>query len=216
MKLIIGNKNYSSWSLRAWWFMKEHKLEFDVIRIPLFNELSKARIHQYTESGKVPVLLDGGLKVWDSMAICEYLSARYLEDRGWPRDISDRAQARSYAAEIHAGFQTLRQNMPMNIRASGRRVSMTDDLQEDIQRVQQVCRQLREKHHKLGPWLTGRFSIVDAMYAPVMFRFKTYQVPVCELLEEYMVGLFENENLKQWIADSHGEEETIDEAEVGI
>jgi len=216
MKLIIGNKNYSSWSLRAWLFLSVNDLSFDEVRIALSTENTDSEIAKYNDGGTVPVLHDNGLVVWDSLAICEYISEQYLAGRGWPADGKDRAQARSCCAEMHSSFFTLREAMPMNCRAENRNVPMTDDLQEDISRIDSLWAGLRSKYSHCGPWLFGEFSIADSMFAPVVFRFLTYKVAVSESSRQYMETVLAHPKVQRWREEAKKEIETIESEEVGF
>lgn len=216
MKLIIGNKNYSSWSLRAWLLPSVNDIPFDEIRISLSRDSSEAEIARYSDAGRVPVLHDNGLVVWDSLAICEYISEKYLAGRGWPADQKERAQARSYCAEMHSGFLTLRQALPMNCRAAGRKVVVTEDLQEEISRIDNIWSSLRAGYQDRGPWLFGDFSIADCMFAPVVFRFHTYGVSVSERSREYMAGVLANPKVQLWLNQAKGEVEVIEDEETGF
>ena len=216
MKLIIGNKNYSTWSLRAWLLLTANNLPFEEVRIALSIESTEVEIAKHTDAGKVPVLDDNGLVVWDSLAICEYISEQYLDRQGWPADTKDRAVARSCCAEMHSGFFTLREAMPMNCRAVNRFVPMTPDLQEDISRINSIWTQLRTNHANQGPWLFGAFSIVDCMFAPVVFRFATYNVQVSKTAQKYMTHVLENPAIQLWLEQAKKESETIECDEVGL
>ncbi len=216
MKLIIGNKNYSSWSLRAWLLLAVNNLPFEEVRIPLSLENTDSAIAQYTDAGKVPVLLDNDLTVWDSLAIGEYISEQYLDGRGWPADAEERAVARSCCAEMHSGFFTLREAMPMNCRAANRHVPMTAELQEEISRIDSIWTLLREKHANRGPWLFGEFSITDCMFAPVVFRFSTYNATVSDISHKYMTTLLEHPKIQLWLEAAKKEVETIESEEVGM
>ena len=216
MKLIIGNKNYSSWSLRAWLFLAVNDLSFDEVRIALSTENTDSEIAKYTDAGTVPVLHDNDLVVWDSLAICEYISEQYLAGKGWPAEAKDRAQARSCCAEMHSGFFALREAMPMNCRAANRSVPMTDDLQEDISRIDSLWTSLRSKYSHRGPWLFGEFSIADCMFAPVVFRFSTYNVAVSESSRKYMETVLDNPKIQLWLEQAKKEIETIESEEAGM
>lgn len=216
MKLIIGNKNYSSWSLRAWLLLSVNDIPFDEVRIALSTETTRSEIAKHTDAGKVPVLHDNDLVVWDSLAICEYVSEQYLDGKGWPADAKDRAQARSCSAEMHSGFFTIREKMPMNCRATGRNVPMTADLEKEISRVDSLWTGLRAKYANQGPWLFGEFSIADCMFAPVVFRFATYNVAVSESSGKYMTSVLENPKIQLWLEQARKEVETIEIAEVGM
>ncbi len=216
MKLIIGNKNYSSWSLRAWLLLTVNELPFEEVRIALSTESTAAKIAKHTDAGTVPVLIDNGLIVWDSLAICEYISEQYLDGGGWPVNVQERATARSYCAEMHSSFFALRQAMPMNCRAINRHVHITDDLQEDISRIETIWTNLRKKHAVHGPWLFGKFTIADCMFAPVVFRFATYDVPVSETGQRYMANTLGNPHVLRWLEHAKKESETIEEEEIGL
>jgi glutathione S-transferase len=216
LKLIIGNKNYSSWSLRPWLLLSFHGVPFEEIRIPLDQDSTQATLARYTQAGKVPVLQDGGLTVWDSLAICEYISEQYLGGGGWPQEAQARAQARSCSAEMHSGFAELRNQMPMNCRASGRRVPMSPALQREVARIDRIWSEYRDAYADLGPWLFGEFSIADCMFAPVAFRFQTFGVELSDPAAQYMQFVLSNEKMYDWAEQARCEPETIETAEVGI
>jgi glutathione S-transferase len=215
MKLIIGNKNYSSWSLRAWLFLSVHDISFEEVRIALSTVTTRSEIAKHTNAGKVPVLHDKDLVVWDSLAICEYISEQYLAGKGWPDDAKDRAIARSCCAEMHSGFFTLRTAMPMNCRALNRSVPISADLQKEISRIDSIWTGLRTQHSDQGPWLFGDFSIADCMFAPVVFRFATYKVAVSESSRKYMASVLTNPKIQLWMEQAKAETETIESEEVG-
>ncbi len=215
MKLIIGNKNYSSWSLRPWLLLSVNDIVFEEIRIPLNTENTHTEFAKYTKAGKVPVLHDKGIVVWDSLAICEYISEQYLGGKGWPAEMEHRAEARSCCAEMHSGFFAVREQMPMNCRATGRKVPMTAELQKEISRIDSLWSLLRERYSGNGPWLFGEFSIADCMFAPVVFRFATYDVAVSEQSKKFMANLLAQPKVQLWLQDAKNEVETIDIAEVG-
>jgi glutathione S-transferase len=211
--LIIGNKNYSSWSLRSWILLKHAKVDFDELRIPLFMPESKDKMLANTPAGLVPVYRDGDLAVWDTLAIAEYL----YEDHPqlWPSDRSARARARSVSAEMHSGFVPLRKSMPMNIRATGRKVASTPELEADIARIKTIWRELRTQYAVAGPWLFGQYSIADAMFAPVVFRFLTYGVNEPGVIDDYLLTVSSDPLLQPWIKDSAQEKEVIAISEAG-
>ena len=215
MKLIIGNKNYSSWSLRPWLMLSAFELPFEEVRIPLFVEGFKAEIEKYSAAGKVPVLHDNGLVVWDSLAICEYVSEKYLGGKGWPEDEKMRAEARSCAAEMHSGFATLRNDMPMNCRALDRKVEISTELGREIARIDALWTSLTSKYSDQGPWLFGKFSIADCMFAPVVFRFNTYSPEISIKARNYMETVLAHPKMKLWLEMAVDEQETIAYAEVG-
>ena len=192
VKLVIGNKNYSSWSLRAWLLLAKFELEFEEVQESLKAEGLTERLKQYSPTGRVPVLIDGDLTVWDTLAIAEYVSERYLDGTGWPKDRASRAEARAVCCEMHAGFMGLRSELPMNCRAM-RRVEMSALAKADIARVDAIwskCMSRLTVSGK-GPWLYGDFSIADCFYAPVVLRFKTYGVSLSEGARRYQDFFFE-------------------------
>jgi glutathione S-transferase len=209
MTLIIGNKNYSSWSLRPWLYLKHHGISFDEIRIPLYREDSKKRILSYSPSGKVPVLIDGEAHVWDSLAILEYLAELHPKTRGWPKDIKDRGLGRSLAAEMHSGFQALRTNCGMNCRRPPKAKDLSEEVLRDIARIRQIWQECRARFGSEGPWLFGRFGILDAMYAPVALRFHTYQVDVGVVEQDYVNTVLNHPAIQEWIKAAKQETEII-------
>jgi glutathione S-transferase len=216
VKLIIGSKNYSSWSVRPWLLLQAFNIPFEEICISLYSGAWREQLAQYTHAGKVPVLHDNGVVVWDSLAICEYISEQYLAGRGWPAEPEVRAEARSCCAEMHSGFFAIRENMPMNCRATGRRVAISADMQREIARVDQLWGMLRQKYSTHGPWLFGRFSIADCMYAPMVFRFNTYGVGLSEAGGEYAQQILAHPAVKQLFREAGNESESIAAYEVGV
>lgn len=215
MKLIIGNKNYSSWSLRAWLMLAAYDISFTEVKILLSLPGTSAEIAKFNKAGKVPVLHDQGLVIWDSLAICEYVSEKYLEGRGWPDRLEKRAQARSCAAEMHSGFFQLRGDMPMNCRAEGRRIERSASLQKDIDRIDNLWQKLRLENGVEGPWLFGKFSIADCLFAPVVFRFATYDVKLSAEAQEYARSLLNHPKMQLWLNEARQEPEVIEAEEVG-
>lgn len=215
MKLIIGNKNYSSWSLRPWLLLSVHGIPFEEERIALDLPDTRERIALYNDAGKVPVLLDGDLTIWDSLAICEYVSERYLDGKGWPSEVAARAQARAVSAEMHSGFHAIRGRLPMNCRATERRVRPDDKLLHEIGRIDQIWSDCRARHADDGDWLFGGFSIADCMFAPVAFRFSTYGIELSAQAADYVQRLLGIDAMQQWLADAKAEDEVIDAEEVG-
>jgi glutathione S-transferase len=192
LTLIIGNKNYSSWSLRPWLAAKAAGIPFKEVVITLDRPDTKELIARYSPSGRVPVLRHGDLTVWDSLAISEYLAETFPEAKLWPADPTQRARARAVSAEMHSGFTALRNAMPMNIRER-RAVTPTADVQADIDRVCQIWRECRGQVARgAGPFLFGTFSIADAMYAPVATRFRTYGVKTDEVCTAYQEALLKS------------------------
>jgi glutathione S-transferase len=205
--LVIGNKNYSSWSLRAWLLMQVAGIAFREARIALYGAGAKQEILRYSPSGKVPCLVDGEAHVWDSLAIAEYLAERH--PGLWPEATDARALARSISAEMHSGFANLRQHMSMNCRKRHPGKGRTPEVLEEIARIVSIWGDCRERSAANGEFLFGRFSIADAMYAPVVLRFRTYEVelpPACRAYADAMLAL---PAMKQWLADAAREVETI-------
>ena len=208
LTLVIGNKNYSSWSLRAWLAMKQAGLEFAEVRIGLDESTTHEEIRRYSPSGKVPVLIDGDLKVWESLAICEYVAERFASDL-WPADVAARAHARSICAEMHAGFQNLRENMPMDCRNRYPGEGMTPGVEAEIDRILAIWRECREKFGTGGDMLFGKFTIVDAMFAPVIMRFVTYDVKLNSSAKAYADAILALSAIQEWVAAAYSESESI-------
>jgi glutathione S-transferase len=209
--LLIGNKNYSSWSLRPWFLMRQSGIPFEETRVALDTPGFAEAVRRWSPAGRVPVLRHGTRHVWDTLAIAEYLAELFPEKHLWPRDSGERALARSISAEMHAGFQSLRGQMPMNVRATGRRVPRTPELEADIARVTQLWSDCRKAATVRGPFLFGEFSIADAMYAPVAFRFHTYGVQ-----DDYAESLVKLPALREWAEAAAREPERIEAGEVGV
>ncbi len=209
MKLVIGNKNYSTWSLRPWLFLKHFDVPFNEVMESLRAEGLSERLAVHSPSKRVPVLVDDGLSVWDSLAICEYVSDKYLGGGGWPSDISKRALARAVSAEMHAGFGALRAELPMNLRAH-RTVSLSDAAKRDIARIDELWSSAD------GPWLFGDFSIADCMYAPVALRFPTYDIALSEAATRYQREIREHPAIIEWTKAALTETEIVDEDEAGV
>ncbi len=212
--LVIGNKNYSSWSMRAWLALRHLGIDFDEVRIPLYVEGSSEEIRKYSPSGKVPVYIDGVVRVWDTLSILEYLAEKHPSL--WPADAAARARARSVSAEMHSGFGALRSTLPMNARAGDRWVELGGDAVADAERVLDIWEACRSEYGKDGPWLFGRFTAADAMYAPVTLRFNTYGIEAGGLSKGYMETVLSDEYVCEWINDGGREEEFIEKFEKGI
>ena len=211
MRLVIGNKNYSSWSLRAWLPLLHFGIPFEEERIALFEPGYKERILAHSPAGKVPVLIDGELTVWESLAIGEYLAERFPLAGIWPKDRTERTVARTVSAEMHAGFAALRTHMPMNVRASLPGEGRTPDVERDIARICAIWRDCLD--HSGGPFLFCGFSFADAMYAPVAARFVTYAVELEPLLAAYVQRIWTLPAMLEWRAAAAAEAETIAEDE---
>ena len=214
-KLIIGNKNYSSWSLRAWLLLKEAGIDFEEHLIRLDTETSAAEIAEFSAAGRVPVLLLGDLAVWDTLAIAETVAERWPEKQLWPADPDERAHARSISAEMHSGFPFLREHMPMNCRAMGRKVHLLDELGEDIDRIIAIWAECHRLYGDRGGWLFGTFSIADAMFAPVVLRLRTYGINLPESAGFYPHRLLESKAMQAWLAAAECEIEVIEAEEKG-
>ena len=199
MLLVIGNKNYSSWSLRPWLAMKVLGLAFDEKRIPLYGEGAREEILKYSPSGKVPCLIDGGVKVWDSLAILEYLAERHA--RLWPAEAAERARARSISAEMHSGFAALRTHMSMNVRKRYPGRGRTPEVLQELKRIEAIWSQAK------GPFLFGPFTAADAMYAPVVLRLRTYEVRLSD--RGYCDAVLSLPAMKEWIEAAEREPESI-------
>jgi glutathione S-transferase len=213
LKLVIGTKNYSSWSLRPWLLMAHHQLDFEEALESLAEPNLSSRLKKHSPSARVPVLIDKELHIWDSLAICEYISEQYLNNLGWPSDTKKRAHARSLVCEMHAGFTDLRNNLPMNCRAK-RRVTIDHATQQDIDRVQEMWSYCYANYG--GPYLMGNFSIVDCFYAPVAMRFITYQVPLTDTSRQFINALLNNPAMKQWLDAAYADDEVVPEDESGV
>ena len=209
--LVIGNKNYSSWSLRAWLALKLAGVEFEESRIALDQPQTKARILQHSPSGKVPCLVDGPLVVWDSLAICETVNERLAAGSLWPADPDARAHARAVTAEMHSGFVALRTHMPMDIRSSkpeaGAAALSRSDVSADIQRIRTIWADCLARSG--GPMLYGAFSIADAFYAPVVTRFRTYGVALEPPLAAYANAIFALPAMQHWVDAARTETEIL-------
>lgn len=213
LKLVIGNKNYSSWSMRPWVAMKAFGIPFEEIRIALGRPDTSVRIAQYSAAGRVPILIDGETTVWDSLAICEYLAEQFPDKGMWPHDVKARAIARSICAEMHAGFTGLRTAMWMNIRASFPGKGRTAQAQADIARVCEIWEEClaRSGRHQ---FLFGDFTIADAFYVPVAMRFRTYGVWLPPALQAYVDRLIAHPVIAQWIAEAEAENESIEKFDI--
>jgi glutathione S-transferase len=205
LALVIGNKNYSSWSLRPWIIMKHFGLEFQEIYITLYQQGTAEKIRQYSPSGKVPVLIHNNLIVWDSLAICEYLAEVFPNYLWWPEDKYVRVVARSVSAEMHSGFHDLRQNMPMNCCAKLPGQGLTSAVQQDIDRITSIWQECRTKFSQDGDFLFGQFTIADAFFAPVVMRFITYDVQVDTISREYMQAILALSAMQEWLAATKSE-----------
>lgn len=206
LTIYLGNKNYASWSLRAWLALKHTALASDEVVIPLYQPTSRQTVLKYSPSGKVPALRHGELMVWDSLAICEYLAETFPDCELWPAEKQVRAVARAVSAEMHAGFGALRQQLPMNIRSSFPGRPLTAEAQADINRILAIWRDCRSRFGEgRGDFLFGRFTIADAMYAPVVTRFRTYKVVLEDDAEQYCQTVMAMPAMQEWVAAARNE-----------
>lgn len=212
--LILGNKNYSSWSLRAWLAVKQGGLVFEELVIPLYTQTYKADILRHSPSGKVPCLKHGEVVVWESLAIAEYVAELRPDARLWPADPSARALARAVSTEMHAGFAALRKHMPMNLRASHSDRGLAAAVQEDINRITALWRDCRRRYAGYKPYLFGEISIADFMYAPVATRFATYGVTLDNDAQDYVTAMLELPAMQEWTEAAKREPWIIPECEV--
>ena len=214
-KLIIGNKNYSSWSLRAWLLLREAGIDFEEHRIALNEETTAAEMAEHCPSATVPVLRLGDLAVWDSLAIAETVAERWPDAGLWPEDADARAYARSISAEMHSGFAMLRDCMPMNCRAMGRKVPLPDDLTREIDRIFAIWSVCHQRYKSDNGWLFGDFSVADAMFAPVVLRFRTYGINLPDSAGFYPKRLLQSTAMQDWLAAAEIETEVIEVEEKG-
>ena len=212
LTLVIGNKNYSSWSLRPWLAMRVAGIPFAEHRIPLYGPGSKDQILVYSPAGKVPCLADGDLRVWDSLSICEYLAEKH--PGLWPQDPAARALARSVSAEMHSGFMNLRAKMSMNIRKRYPGLGRTPESMADVARIVSLWSDCRARYGKGGRFLFGAFSIADAMYAPVVLRFRTYEVELPADCRAYSDAVLALPAMQDWIAAAMAETESLPQFEL--
>ena len=217
LKLFIGNKNYSSWSMRAWVLMRQFDIDFEEVMVRFdgfsHDSIFKQRIGEISPAGQVPVLVDGDLAVWDTLAIAEYLAERFPEIPMWPRQPADRARARSICAEMHGGFSSLRSACPMNIEAKlpeAGALAWRDRpaVRADVARIVSMWSELLREHQ--GPMLFGHFTIADAYYAPVVMRLMTYNLPVPPDISRYMTRVAQLDGVRAWIDGALLERDFLD------
>jgi glutathione S-transferase len=202
--LIIGNKAYSSWSMRPWIAMKAADIPFEEIVIPIYIEGSSEAIRKYSPAGKVPILHDGSLVVWDSLAIIEYVAEKH--PTLWPADPKARAVARSISAEMHSGFVPLRKLCTMNLRRHYPNFELNDEVHDNIRRIETIWTETRAEYGRGGPFLFGEWTAADAMYAPVVTRFKTYDVKLSKPAQDYADAVLDLPAMKEWYAGGEAEE----------
>lgn len=210
--LLIGNKNYSSWSLRPWLAMQTAGIPFREEKLTLFSEAFAQRVGPVTPAGTVPVLLDGNFAVWDSLAICEYVAEQHPQARLWPENPKARARARSLAAQMHSGFTHLRNTLPMNVEADLPGIDIPAAARQDIARVQAIWQATRTEFGG-GPYLFGEFSIADAFFAPVVSRFVTYSIETSSATRDYMEAVLTLPAMQQWVGEAKAEHVFVPEDE---
>ncbi len=213
--LIIGNKNYSSWSLRAWLLLAEAGIDFEEIRLSLDTPEFASEIAKYSRAKRVPVLILDGQPVWDSLAIAETVAERWPEKGLWPEKDDARAFARSICAEMHSGFPVLRDTMPMNCRAMGRKIELPAALTVEIDRIFEIWLECSERFAADEGWLFGDFSVADAMFAPVVLRFRTYGINLPQAAMAYHDRLLKSEALQRWLLAAESETEVLEVDEAG-
>jgi glutathione S-transferase len=207
--LIIGNKNYSSWSLRPWLVLRQVGVDFTEVKLSLGVPEAKAELRRYSPTGRVPVLMDGDLMIWESLSICEYVAECFPEADLWPKDRKVRAHARSISNEMHAGFADLRQTMPMDVRTRYPRKEPTLAVQADIDRITDIWQHCRQHYEQDGDFLFGSFTIADAMFAPVVTRFVTYDVPLDPVCRKYVEAILTLPAMQEWIKAAGEETEQL-------
>ncbi|SDC39459.1 glutathione S-transferase [Cupriavidus sp. YR651] len=205
MKLVIGNKNYSSWSLRPWLLLRHAGIAFEEIPVRLSTKEFSSDVARFSPAGKVPVLVDDGVTVWDSLSISEYVAERFPEKSLWPADPATRALARSVCAEMHSGFGDLRSQMPMNVTAVLPGCGWNVAVQRDVDRIAAIWEDLRARYGAEGPFLFGKFSVADAFFAPVVSRFATYGVHLPDAAKAYADFMLALPAMQEWISAA-GEE----------
>lgn len=209
--LVIGNKNYSSWSLRAWLTLRQSGADFQEIRIPLSTPDTRQQLLQHSPSGRVPVLIHNGLTVWESLAICEYIAELFPDRHLLPQDPQARAIARSVSAEMHAGFQALREHMSMDCRSRFPGKGRMPGVQENIDRITALWCDTRQQFGANGDFLFGHFTYADAMFAPVVSRFITYDVALDPVSQAYTNEILALPAMQEWLAAAEAEPEVIEE-----
>lgn len=209
LTLVIANKNYSSWSLRPWMALVEAGIPFTEKMIRFGEPRFGRQVRKISKAGTVPILIDGDLVISDSLAILEYLAERYPQKNLWPKNRAARALARSAAAEMHSSYGALRNACPMNLRRPHKPVPMNDAIRDNVARIEALWRQCRKSYGRGGPFLFGKFSNADAMFAPVATRFGTYAIPVADDTRAYMQAIFATKAFSQWKADSRKERDIV-------
>jgi len=211
MQLVIGNKNYSSWSLRPWLLFTHFDISFDEHFIALFSDNMLQAMKGYCPNNKVPVLIDEELTVCDSLAICEYINEQYLNNKAWPSNSQLRASARSICAEMHSGFFAIREEMPMNCRRQPSKVALSAKAHNEIERIKEIWQACLIAHQ--GDFLYKEFSIADAFFMPIVVRFHIYQIPVSKEIQTYMHTMLDLPSYQHWLNDAKNEQQVIEGSE---
>ncbi len=198
LTLVFDNRNYSPWSMRPWLLMRQHGIKFDEVQIPLRQRDSLERKLAYSPAGKVPILLDGDMRIWDSLAIVGHLAEKFAEKPLWPADGEARAVARSVSAEMRSGFASLRSRMPLHCRARRPDAGRGPGVQEDIDRICEIWRECRVRYGAAGEFLFGEFTVADAMFAPVTSRFQTYGVELDRIEADYARAILALPAVRDW------------------
>jgi glutathione S-transferase len=214
LTLVIANKNYSSWSMRPWMAMKIAGVPFEERVISMDDAAFKDEIRKLSPAGKVPILIDGGLRIWESLAIIEYVAEKFPDAKLWPNDTAARAHARVVSAEMHAGFASLRRHCPMNMARPPKKRELTPDVQKDVGRIEAMWADCRARFGQGGPFLFGAFCAADAMYAPVVSRFHTYGIDLAPEARAYMQAIMTLPAWIEWEKAARAEPWTLPHVEV--
>ncbi len=196
--------------------MKHHRLDFEEKRVALFTNTTADELSEYHSDLKVPILKDSELVIWDSLSILEYLSERYLDDKGWPADAKARSMARSVSSEMHSSFSNVRNELPMNCRKQFRNINLSKGAEREIERIKWLWRKCRSEYGSTGEWLFGEYSIADAMFAPVALRFHGYSIPLKGVEKNYVQSIMMHPGIVEWIEAGKAETEVIEADEIEI
>ncbi len=214
MELIIGDYNYSTWSMRPWLFIHKHSLPFKITQFGLSSEAMQQALSTRFSNGKVPVLVESSNEIWDSLAILEYLGERFPETQPWPEDLTARAIARAVSAEMHSSFAALRIQAPMNLRRRFPGYALGEAGNADLKRIESVWGHCRERFAKSGPWLFGKFCVADAMFAPVVMRFRSVEVKLDAVAMQYCRTVEKDPSVREWVRRGLQESHRVDEDEL--
>ncbi|MFC3120719.1 glutathione S-transferase family protein [Agaribacter flavus] len=212
MKLYIANQNYSTWSLRAWVIFERFNLNAEVMKLSLFTPEFYQTLSEINPAAKVPALVDGDIKVWDSLAILEYVNDNYLNGAAWPTDKAQKAKARAISCEMHSGFMNVRNELPMNCRAL-RKITLSEGAAKEWARIDDIWSEQMAAFP--NGWLFGEWSIADAMFTPVVMRAKTYNLPLSDLANQYKERVLDSQEISTWLAQAGEETDIVKEDEAG-